>query len=103
MGRQINGKWYNRSWIEGTKAEGEKELARWKTGSPHLHCTLVAEVLVNRETGKQEKIYSIFTRPRKFKNATERASWDRHSKMNRSDDRKDAKHGKSPHYIKLAR
>ncbi len=100
MARKIGGRWYRRAWAEGTKVEAERELERMKKGSSHHLHVLVAEIRKDMH-GKEEKMFSIFYRPRKFKNDKERNDWNRISAEFQKEDLKMARKGGA--YTRLAR
>jgi hypothetical protein len=102
MGRKIKGLWYRRAWAEDTKSAAEHEMARMEKGSPHHRHVLVSEVIVHRPTGKETKMYSIYFRPKQFKNTKERQDWSRISQEFRREDSRQRTHGNQS-YWKLGR
>lgn len=102
MARKINGKWFRRAWIEGTKSEAQREADKMNRGSPYNSHVVVAEIKVSRD-GSREKIFSIYYRPKRFTNEKDRKRWNETSVLMAKDDRQDRTHGIARSYIILAR
>lgn len=102
MSRKINGRWYQRSWVEDTRAKAEA-VAKSGLTSGRIARVVPEYYIVPAIPGvrkyKKELLYSVFTRPKHFSTVAASRAWTRAIAAMQDDDMRDKAQGQPYHIL----